>query len=100
MRFRRGACLASSMTDEAYRSVRFKPSALHHFCERKQKRSFLCRFFHFKRPPGLRLALDAAERNRKFGHIECQRGEKRSNREKSVPLQKKSINRCEERSYC
>ena len=42
------------------------------------------RFFHFRRPPGLRLAFDAAVRNGKFGLIYCQR------RKESIFLQKDS----------
>ena len=39
-------------------------------------------FFHFSRPPGLGLAFDAAERNRKFGSIQCQKSKESSKREK------------------
>ena len=44
--------------------------------------SFTNRFFHFSRPPGLRLAFEAAERNGKFGRIQCQRSEESSSKEK------------------
>ena len=30
---------------------------------------FACRFFHFRKPPGLRFAVVAAEKNGKFGCI-------------------------------
>ena len=40
------------------------------------------RFFHFSRPPGFRLAFDAAKRNRRFGRIQCQRSKESSSREK------------------
>ena len=33
---------------------------------------FTDRFFLFSRPPGLRLTSDAAEKNGKFGRIQCQ----------------------------
>ena len=36
---------------------------------RKSLTSFAYRFFHFRRPPGLRSAFEAAERNGKFGRI-------------------------------
>ena len=35
--------------------------------------SFTNRIFHFSRPPGFRRAFDAAERNERFGRIQCQR---------------------------
>ena len=44
--------------------------------------SFINRTFHFSRPPGFRMAFDAAERNRKFGRIQCQRSKESSSRAK------------------
>ena len=44
--------------------------------------SFTNRFFHLSRPPGFRTAIDAAERNGRFGHIQCQRGKESSSRGK------------------
>ena len=44
--------------------------------------SFINHFFHFSRPPGCRLAFDAARRNEEFGHIQCQGGKESSGREK------------------
>ena len=38
--------------------------------------------FHFRRPPGLELAFDAAERNEKFGRIQCQRSKESNSVEK------------------
>ena len=38
--------------------------------------------FHFSRPPGIRRAFDAAERNGRFGRIQCQRSEEGSSRGK------------------
>ena len=35
--------------------------------------SFTNRTFHLRRPPGFRRAFDAAERNGRFSHIQCQR---------------------------
>ena len=35
-------------------------------------------FFHFSGPPGFRLAFDAAKRNERFGHIQCQRSKESS----------------------
>ena len=40
------------------------------------------RFFHFIEPPDFRLAFDAAERNGRFGRIQCQRSRKCSSRGK------------------
>ena len=48
----------------------------------KNLASFTDRFFHFSRPPGFRRAFDAAKRNRRFGHIQCQRSKKSSSRGK------------------
>ena len=45
-------------------------------------RSFTNCFFHFSGPPGVRLAFDAAERNGRFGRIQCQRSKESSSREK------------------
>ena len=39
----------------------------------KSLRSFTNHFFHFSRPPGFRVAFDAAERNEKFSRSQCQR---------------------------
>ena len=44
--------------------------------------SFTNRTFHLSRPPGFRMAFDAAERNKRLGRIQCQRGEESSSREK------------------
>ena len=44
--------------------------------------SFTNRTVHLSRPPGFRRAFDAAERNGRFGRIQCQRGEKNSSRGK------------------
>ena len=44
--------------------------------------SFTNRFFHLSRPPGFRMLFDAAERNGRFGRIQCQRGEESSSRGK------------------
>ena len=46
----------------------------------RQLTSFSYRFFHFSRPPGLRLTFDAAERNGNFGRIQCQRDNDSSTR--------------------
>ena len=54
--------------------------------------------YRFRKPPGLRLAFGAAERNGKSGRIQCQRSEKSSNKgrkEESIPLQKDSKGRNE-----
>ena len=47
---------------------------------------FTNRFYHFSRPPGLRLACDAAERNGNFGGIQCQRSKESSSRGKRKRL--------------
>ena len=44
--------------------------------------SFTNRTVYLSRPPGFRRAFDAAERNGRFGRIQCQRGEKNSSRGK------------------
>ena len=48
----------------------------------KSLASFTNRFFHLSRPPGFRRAFDAAERNGRFGRIQCQRGKESSSRGK------------------
>ena len=47
---------------------------------------FTDRFFHFSRPLCLRLVFDAAERNEKFGPIQCQRSKESSRRGKRKRL--------------
>ena len=44
--------------------------------------SFTNHFFHFSGPPGFGIAFDAAERNGRFGRIQCQRGKESSSRGK------------------
>ena len=44
--------------------------------------SFTNRLFHLSRPPGFWRAFDAAERNGRFGRIQCQRGKESSCRGK------------------
>ena len=44
--------------------------------------SFTNRTFHLSRPPGFRMAFDTAERNGRFGRIQCQRGKESSCRGK------------------
>ena len=44
--------------------------------------SFTNRTFHLSRPPGFRRAFVAAERNGRFGRIQCQRGKESSSRGK------------------
>ena len=44
--------------------------------------SFTNRFFDFSRPPGFGMVFDAAERNKRFGRILCQRSKKSSSRGK------------------
>ena len=39
-------------------------------------------FFYFRRPPGLTLAFDVAEKNGKFGPIQCQRSKESSSKGK------------------
>ena len=43
---------------------------------------FTNRLFHFSGPPDFRMAFDAAERNGRFGRIQCQRSEESSSRRK------------------
>ena len=49
---------------------------------RKSPTSFTNRIFHLSRPPGFRMAFDAAERNGRFGRIQCQRSKETSSRGK------------------
>ena len=58
----------------------------------KSLMSFSYRFFHFRRPPGLGLAFDAAKRNERFGRIQCHiDGEQHQRKEnESIPLEKNS----------
>ena len=44
--------------------------------------SFINRSFHSSRPPGFRMAFDAAERNEKLSRIHCQRSKEGSSRGK------------------
>ena len=44
--------------------------------------SFTNRTFHLSRPPSFRMAFDAAERNGRFGRIQCQRCKESSSRRK------------------
>ena len=48
----------------------------------KSPASFTNRFFHLSRPPDFRMVFDAAERNERFGRIQCQRGKESSSRGK------------------
>ena len=44
--------------------------------------SFTNCFFHFSGPPDFRMAFDAAERNGRFGRIQCQKSKESSSRGK------------------
>ena len=44
--------------------------------------SFTNRIFHFSGPPSFRMTFDAAERNGRFGRIQCQRSQESSSRDK------------------
>ena len=46
--------------------------------------SFTNRSFHLSRTPGFRIAFDAAERNGRFGRIQCQRGKESNSRGKEL----------------
>ena len=48
----------------------------------KSLASFTNRFFHLSRPPGFRMAFDAAKRNGRFDRIQCQRGKESGGRGK------------------
>ena len=56
--------------------------------------SFNNRTFHLSRPPGFRVAFDAAERNGRFDCIQSQRG-----KETSIPMQKDSENQSNRQSH-
>ena len=69
------SALALTMTDEAYREVE---NFITFISGGKNLTSFTKLFFHFRRPPELRFVFDAAERNGKFGGIQCQRSKESS----------------------
>ena len=48
----------------------------------KSLASFTNRIFHFSGPPGFSMTFDAAERNGRFGRIQCLRREENSTRGK------------------
>ena len=54
---------------------------------------FTKRFFYFSRPPGFGLAFDAAEKNVRFGRIQCQRNKEssRAKRKRQVFFCKRSV---------
>ena len=55
----------------------------------KSLTSFAYCFFHFRKPPGSRLAFDAVERNGRLGCIQCQKGRVQQQRKEkvwSIPL--------------
>ena len=61
--------------EEQVEKQKCKPGDLDHFCERQRKpASFTNCTFHLSRPPRFRRAFDAAEKNGKFGRIQCQKG--------------------------
>ena len=82
-----------AMRDEACQEAEMLTSDLHHFHELKPKPfSFLYRFFHFSRPPDLRLTFDAAKRNGKFGRIQCQRNkEDNSTKKRKLFLYRRTV---------
>ena len=56
--------------------------------------SFTNRIFLFSGPPGLRMAFDVAEKNERFGRIQCQRSEEsrsRGKRKKRVFLCRRTV---------
>ena len=56
--------------------------------------SFTNRIFFFSGPPGLRMAFDVAEKNGRFGRIQCQRSEEsrsRGKRKKRVFLCRRTV---------
>ena len=64
--------------------------------------SFTNLFFHFRRPPGFRMAFDPDERNGRFGRIQCEGSQVASSRRKkemSVPLQKDSESQSKRQSH-
>ena len=71
---RRGGRQGRRASDKAEKRVRLSLT--------ESLTSFTNRTFHFTRPPVFRRAFDAAERNGKFGRIQCQRGKEGSSRGK------------------
>ena len=68
----------------------------------KSLTSFTYRNFHFRTPPGFRLAFDGAERNGEFGCIipEMQREQQqRKEKETSILLQKNSESRSKKQKH-
>ena len=56
--------------------------------------SFTNRFFHFSEPPGIRMVFDTAERNGRFGFIQCQRSKessRRGTRKRRIFLYRKTV---------
>ena len=82
--FCHASALALAMTDEVHQGsgdvslVIFISSV----SGRVSLASFTDRFFHLSRPPGFSRAFDAAERNGRFGRIQCQRDKERGSRGK------------------
>ena len=79
------SALALAMTDEARQEAILDVSLaifITSVSGSESLASFTNRTFHLSRPPGFRRAFDVAERNGKFGRIQCQRGKESSNRGK------------------
>ena len=65
-----------------------KPDNTHLFYERKQMPYVFCLpFFHFRKPPGLKLAFDAVKRNEKiWPNLVPENQRKRQNRKKKTQI--------------
>ena len=75
--------LALAMTDEARRDADISLAIfITSVSGSESLASFTNHSFHLIRPPGFRIGFDAAERNGRFGRIQCQRGKKISSRRK------------------
>ena len=67
----------------------------------KSLMSFAYRFFHFRRPSGLRLAFDATKRNEKLAAFSAKEVKQlhRKEKETSISMQKDSERRSKRQSY-
>ena len=78
------SALALAMTDEARREAEMLNLTIFiaSVSGSESHTLFINCFFHLKRPPNFRITFDAAEKNGRFGRIQCQRSKESSSREK------------------
>ena len=100
--FRPSDLALEMMTDEACQGC--KPGDCNFFMSSsKNPMSFAYHIYRFKRPLGLGLTFDAAERNRKFVCIQCQRNKEssssRGEKARSISLLKYSEKQSKKKSH-